>query len=118
MRYAARLILSSVLVLSFASLAGAKGKKQQEDAGGLAGKLVGVSPSMIIIQQKGDSNSGTPNQIKIKVDASTLVEIDGVSGKKVTDLQAGEHVVIQGNADGIATDIQATTHKGNHKKAK
>jgi hypothetical protein len=114
MRNTVRLVMGVVLLLSFASMAGAKGKKQ-EDAGGVSGKLVGVSPSMIFIQQKGDTASGTPTQVKIKVDANTTVEIDGVPGKKVTDLQVGERVVVQGGTDGPATDIQATTHKGNHK---
>lgn len=115
MRNTARLVSSVVLLLCFASIAGAKGKKHQ-DAGGISGKLVGVSPSMIFIQQKGEAVSGGPAaQIKIKVDANTTVEIDGVPGKKVTDLQAGERVVVQGGTDGPATDIQATTHKRNHK---
>ena len=118
MKTAIHLLLVPVLVLSFATVAGAKGKKhQQSDSGGVSGKLVGVSPSMIIIQQKGDgSSSGSPHQVTIKVDSNTTVEIDGASGKRVIDLQAGERVVVQGGTDGPATDIQATRGKGNHHK--
>jgi hypothetical protein len=116
MKTAIGLLMIPVLVLSLATVAGAKGKKHQ-DSGGLSGKVVGVSPSMIIIQQKGDdSTGGSPHQIKVSVDASTTIEIDGVSGKRATDLQAGEHVVIQGGVDGPATDIQATKGKGHHHK--
>ncbi|HEY2588718.1 MAG TPA: hypothetical protein VGI81_23450 [Tepidisphaeraceae bacterium] len=115
MKAALSLLLVPILILSFTASAGAKGKKQQE-AGGLSGKLVGVSPFMLVLQEKGDANSGTPQQAKIKVDVNTTVEIDGVPGKKLTDLQAGDHVVIQGGTDGPATDVQATTHKGHHKR--
>lgn len=116
MKAALSFLLVPMLILSFAASAGAKGKKHQEE-GGLAGKVVGVSPKMLMIQEKGDSNSGSPQQIKVKVDANTTVEIDGVPGKKLTDLQAGDHVVIQGGTDGPATDVQATTHKGHHKRS-
>ena len=104
------ILLVPVLVLSLAVAADAKGKKSQS---GLKGKIVGVSTNSIIIQEKGDKTAGTAaQQVTIKVDANTTVEIDGVAGKKVTDLQAGEHVIIQGGTDGPATDIQAKSHHG------
>lgn len=107
-------LLVAVLSLSLAAVVDAKGGKK--NTGDLKGKIVGVSAGKVIIQTKGSKTTGGSTQVTVKVDANTTVEIDGVSGKKVTDLQAGERVVIQGGVDGPATDIQATSHGKGHKK--
>lgn len=102
-------MLVAMLVVGLAGFAQAKGHKSHS---GIKGKIVGVSLHSITITEKG--NEG---QVTIKVDANTTVEVDGVSGKKVTDLQAGERVIIQGGTDGPATDISARSHKGGKHKA-
>lgn len=102
------------LVLGVAAFAGAKGNNQNNT--GLKGKIVGVSVHSIMIQVASPASSSNGNgssqtqQITIQTSASTTVEIDKQSNMKVSDLQAGEMVIIQQDANGVATDIQA--HKG------
>lgn len=97
------------LVLGLAGVAEAKKHKENS---GLKGKIVSVSPSSITIQQKGSNGSGA-QQLTIKIDANTTIEVNGVSSK-ANALQAGQHVQVQGGTDGPASDIQATSGKGGH----
>lgn len=109
------LLLMPVLVLALA--AGAEAKKNKQNAG-LKGKIVSVSgKGTLMISTKGGKGAAA-KQLTIHTDATTTIEVDGVSGKSVTDLHAGEKVVITGDPTGIVSDIQATSHKGKrHKKA-
>jgi hypothetical protein len=108
MRRSTSLMLSAVLLLCFV---GAVDAKKHATEGGLKGKLVGVATDRVILQQKNPSGTA-PQQFTLKVNASTTVEINGTSGHKITDLRAGERVVIQAGPDGVATDIQAKGHAG------
>lgn len=77
---------------------------------GLKGKIVSVATdgSSITIQSSKKSGGG---QQTVQIAPNTLVTIDGVGGKKVTDLQAGEKVVIN-PPSGVATSIIAKhTHQ-------
>lgn len=105
-----KLFTKSLIFLLVLGLAGVAEAKKQKDNSGLKGKIVSVSPSSITIQQKVNSGSGV-QQLTIKIDGNTTIEVNGVSSK-VNALQAGQHVHIQGGTDGPATDIQATSGKG------
>jgi len=79
---------------------------------GLRGKIVSVMGNgKITIQTRSTTGTGGTQPMTILTDATTTVEIDGQPGK-VTDLQAGERVVIQGDPTGVVTDIKATKGKG------
>lgn len=110
MKRSTNLMLCVVLSLCFV---GSVEAKRHTTEGGLKGKLVGVATDRIILQQK--KNAGvSPQQLTLKVNASTTIEINGTPGHKVTDLRAGERVVVQAGPDGVATDIQAKGHAGRH----
>ena len=102
-------VLTVMLILGLAGVAEAK---KQKDNSGIKGKIVSVSTSQITIKEKG------AQQVTIKIDANTTIEVDGVSSQ-ANKLQSGQRVRIQGGTDGApATDIQATSHKGHkHKPA-
>jgi hypothetical protein len=106
-------LLVPVLILGLVCIADAKGKK---NTSGLTGKIVSVSGDgkSITIKPRGKKGA-VADPIKIQTDGTTTVEIDGVGMKKVSDLQAGEKVIVQGGTAGPATDIQATSHKGKGK---
>lgn len=103
-------VLTVMLILGLAGVAEAK---KQKDNSGIKGKIVSVSPTSITIKEKGDGSQ----QVTIKIDANTTIEVDGASAQ-ANKLQAGQRVKIQGGIDGAAaTDIQATSHKGGKHKA-
>lgn len=108
-----KLFTKALIFALVLGLAGVAEAKKQKDNSGIKGKIVSVSPTAITIQQKG-SNGTSPQQLTIKIDANTTIEVNGVSSK-VNALQAGQHVRVQGGTDGPATDIQATSHKGGHR---
>ena len=114
MRWLTKLLLP-VLVLGVVGVADAKGKKD-----GLAGKIVSVTTNSITIQtrhKKGAAGGAAAVEtVTVQTDASTLVTIDGVAGKSVRDLQAGERVRVTPST-GTATLIEATTKKHHKKKA-
>jgi NADPH:quinone reductase-like Zn-dependent oxidoreductase len=103
------LIVTGVLALSLFSASDAMAKKSQPT--GLKGKIVSISGNGTItiqVHQKGGGGGQAP--MTIHTDANTTVEINGVSGKHVNDLQAGDRVVIAGDATTAASDIQAKRH--------
>jgi RNase P/RNase MRP subunit p29 len=101
-------VLIAVLIVGLASVAQAK---KQKDDSGIKGRIVSVSPKAITIKER-DGQQAT-----IKIDQSTTIEVDGVT-TTFSGLQAGQHVRVQGGTDGAAaSDIQATSHKGKHKKS-
>jgi RNase P/RNase MRP subunit p29 len=102
-------VLSVMLILGLAGVAEAK---KQKDNSGIKGRIVSVSTHSITIKEKGNGTQ----QVTIKIDANTTIEVDGVSSQ-ANKLQAGQRVKIQGGTDGPATDIQATSHKGGKHKA-
>jgi hypothetical protein len=109
--------LVPVLVFALVGMADAKGKKNN-NAGGVTGKIVSVSPHAITIQTGKSKKGGAAQQTTIHTTANTTVEIDKVPGMKVTDLRAGQKVVVQEDQNGIATDIKANKSRhGRHKKA-
>jgi hypothetical protein len=103
-----------VIILGLVGVADAKGKKGK---GGLTGKIVSVSGNKIVIQSKGKKSAGT-QPITIQTDMTTTVEIDGVPGKKVSELHAGERVIITGDPSAVVSDIKATSGKSKGKKKK
>ena len=107
-----KLFTKALVFAMVLGLAGVAEAKKPKDDSGIKGKIVSVSPTAITIQQKG-TNGSNPQQLTIKIDGNTTIEVNGVSSK-VTALQAGQHVHVQGGTDGPATDIQATSGKGGH----
>lgn len=100
--------LIAVLIVGLASVAQAR---KQKDDSGIKGRIVSVSPKAITIKEE-DGQQAT-----IKIDQTTTIEVDGVT-TTFSGLQAGQHVRVQGGTDGgAASDIQATSHKGKHKKS-
>lgn len=104
--------LVPVLILGMVAVADAK--KNNQNNGGIKGKIVSVSKNYIIIQT-GKKNGG--QQTTIHTSPNTTVEINKQGNHAVSDLQAGEHVVVQEDQNGVATDIQATGKHKHHKAA-
>ncbi len=77
---------------------------------GLKGKIVSVAADGSSITIQHSKKSGSP--MTVQVAPNTLVTIDGVGGKKVTDLEPGEMVVVSPTS-GVATSIIA---KHSHQK--
>lgn len=111
-----KLFTQAVVLALVLGLAGVAEAKKQKDNSGIKGKIVSVSPTAITIQHK--EKGSAPEQLTIKIDANTTIEVNGVSSK-FSGLQAGQHVRVQGGTDGPATDIQATSGKsgGHHHRA-
>ena len=116
-------MLTAAMVFGLVGVAQAK----EGATSGLKGKIVSVMGNgKIVIQTRAPRStsstdtSGTstptpstpsaPQTITIQTDSTTTVEINGQSAK-VTDLQAGEMVVIQGDPTGIVSDIKAMKGK-------
>lgn len=102
-------LLIPILVLGMVGIADAKGKK---GGNALVGKIVSVGADSITIST-GKKKAGDQKNVTVQTTASTTITIDGVGGKSLKDLQAGEHVRITPST-GNATEIQATTK--HHKK--
>jgi len=103
-------LIVPILIVGLAALAQAKEPKIKS---GLRGKIIGMSGNGALIIQTARGTSSSINQMTIHTDANTTVEINGVAGKRVLDLQAGERVIIQGDPTGIVSDIQAKSkHHG------
>jgi hypothetical protein len=102
-------LLIPVLALGLVGIADAKGKKGGD---ALVGKIVSVSTDSITITS-GKKKAGDQKTITVQTTATTSITIDGVGGKSIKDLQAGEHVRVTPST-GNATEIQATTK--HHKK--
>jgi len=114
------MMLVGVLMLGLVGVAEAKGHKNHSGATQkqthVCGKIVSVATdgSSIVIQT-GKKSGG--QQVTVQTEPATIVTIDKVTGKKVTDLTAGLHVKVT-PATGVAQTIKAHTHKKHNKNKK
>lgn len=115
------MLLVPVLVMGLVGLAQAKGAGKKDHGGAVKGKIVSIAAdgSSITISH---GHKAKAVEVKVPVNGSTKVEIDGVS-KSLNDLHTGSKVVVtRSGVDAPATDIRVDTqHKGKHagkKKAK
>ncbi len=111
-------LLIPVMVLGLAGVVEAKGTKgagkgaAKEPA--VKGKIVSIAADgTSIVVKTGKKNGG--EETTVTTNANTNVEIDGVKGKAVMDLEVGEVVNVK-SASGAASEIKA--HKGKHGEGK
>jgi hypothetical protein len=109
-------VLVAALVLSLAAVASAAKKNKSTDDGGVHAKIMGVGGNgKLIVQVMSTDGTNKQQTVVLQTNDSTTVEIDGQPAK-LSDLQAGEMAVLQGDPSGVVTDIKANKAKGKRVK--
>ncbi len=102
-------------MLSIAGVADARVARALRVDKVITGQIQSINGADITIVPARASKEGTGVKETIHTTIKTTITVDGVAGKSVTDLSAGQKVKIV-EAGGSATTVMVTTKHHKHKK--